>query len=625
MEKLDMRTPDGVVTNIDSIAALFPNCLTEDQDENGKVKRAIDFDLLRQELSDDVVDGVRERYTLSWPGKNKAIATANAPINKTLRPCPEESVDFDTTENLYIEGDNLDALKLLQETYLGKVKMIYIDPPYNTGNDFIYADNFTVAKDEYDLESGQKDTEGGRLVANPDSNGRYHSDWLSMIFPRIKLARNLLRDDGVIFISIDDSEVHNLRKMCNEIFGEDNFIANIVWQKRTSPDARFNLGSAHDYIIVYARSLEVAKQTLGKLPLSDERKASYKNPDNDPRGDWASVDMTGQTGHATQSQFYTVTTPSGMKYPPPGGRCWALAEATFKRLVEEKRIWFGVNGDARPRMKKYLSESGGINAWTWWPNIEVGHNQEATKEVKDILKAGAVFDNPKPTRLIERTLRIGMSSDDIVLDFFSGSATTAHAVMQLNAEDGGKRKFIMVQLPEACNEKSEAHKAGYKTIAEIGKERIRRAGKKIKEENATTAADLDIGFRVLKIDSSNMKDVYYAPDQLKQDELLLFKDHIKEDRNSEDLLFQVMLDWGVPLSAKIETQTVDGKNVYLVNENDLLACFDQGIDEALVKKLTSHKPLRAIFRDDSFASDSLKINVEQIFKVLSPCTEVKSI
>jgi len=625
MEKLDMQTPSGVEMNIDKIAALFPNCITEDRDENGEVKRSIDFDLLRQELSTDVVEGVRERYTLNWPGKNEAIATANSPINKTLRPCPEESVDFDSTENLFIEGDNLDALKLLQETYLGKVKMIYIDPPYNTGKDFIYSDNFTADKSEFELESGQRDEEGGRLVANLESNGRYHSDWLSMLYSRIKLSRSLLSEDGVMLISIDDNEISNVRKICEEVFGEQNFVANVVWQKRTSPDARKPISAGHEYVIIFARNFEVLKPLINKLPLTAEQKKTYKNSDNDPRGPWVSSDFTAQIGHATPQQFYTITAPNGNEHVPPPGTCWKNIKSVYKQKFDEGRFWFGKDGNGFPRRKTYLKETEGRTVWTWWTNKDVGHNQEATKELKEMMQQANAFDNPKPVRLIRRMLQLMTSKESLVLDFFAGSASTAHAVMQVNSEDDGHRKFIMVQIPEVCDEKSETYKSGYKNISEISQERIRRSGKKIKEENATTAPDLDIGFRVLKVDSSNMNDVYYTPDQLDQDNIDLFAEHIKGDRTAEDLLFQVMLDWGVPLSAKIEKQTIDGKTVYLVNENDLLACFDNGINEGLIKKLAEHKPMRAIFRDDAFESDSLKINVDQIFKVLSPGTEVKSI
>jgi adenine-specific DNA-methyltransferase len=510
MEKLKLHSPDFTQANIAKLAELFPNCVTEVQkDELGRMKDemggensslslhpssfqkepsslryAIDFDLLKQELSTALVDGPQERYQLNWPGKREALLTANAPIAKTLRPCREESVDFDTTQNLYIEGDNLDALKLLQETYLGKVKMIYIDPPYNTGNDFIYEDDFAENTEAYFERSNQKDEVGNRLVANNESNGRFHSDWLSMMYSRLKLARNLLRDDGCVFISIDDNEQANLKRLCDEVFGEDNFVASVVWQKRTSPDARRNLSAAHDYVLVFSKNADCLN-SLNKLPITEERKSQYTNTDNDPRGEWASVDLTGQTGHATSSQFYEIQTPSGEKYLPPEGRCWAIAEATFNKLNEDGRIWFGLQKNSRPRLKKYLSETDGMNCWTWWSNIDAGHNQEATKEVKSFLGAGDIFDNPKPIKLLKRILTLASNSSDIILDFFSGSATTAHAVMQLNAEDGGNRKFIMVQLPEVCDPKSEAYKAGYKTIAEIGKERIRRAGRKIKDELGT--------------------------------------------------------------------------------------------------------------------------------------------
>lgn len=634
MDKLAMQTPDRTQENIEHIARLFPSVVTEAEDENGNIKKAIDFDLLRQQLSEVLVEDDSERYRLDWPGKKASLLKANTPITKTLRPCREESVNFDTTENLYLEGDNFEVLKILQESYLGKIKMIYIDPPYNTGNDFIYKDDFRQSREEYEEELGVVDEEGGRLFRNTDSNGRFHSDWLSMMYERLVVARDLLRDDGVIFISIDDGEVASLRKLCDEIFGEDNFIASIVWQKRTSPDARYNLGSAHDHIAVYSRSIETAKVTLAKLPISEERKASYKNPDNDPRGAWASVDMTGQTGHATPSQFYAVTTSSGKQYPPPDGRCWALAESTFKRLVEEGRIWFGANGDARPRIKRYLSETEGVNCWTWWPNTEVGHNQEATKEVKELLKVGAVFDNPKPIRLIQRILHIGMGANDTSLDFFSGSATTAHAVMQLNAEDGGNRKFIMVQLPEETDESSEAYKAGYKTIADIGKERIRRAGKKIlqelKEKNQQTKLGeesfdpdkLDIGFRVYKTDTTNMKDVFYHPNDLTQAQLEAFQSNIKEDRTPEDLLTQVILDLGLELSLPIEQKKMHGNTVFIVQTNALVACFDNDINFRIIDEIADLQPLKVVFKDASLADDKDRINVEERFKRLSPETRI---
>ena len=618
-----MHTHNIVDENIRRIGEFFPNCLTERLDENGRPETAIDFDLLRQELSKNIVEGSEERYQFTWPDKRNAIRLANAPTTDTLRPCREESVDFDNTQNLYIEGDNLEVLKLLRENYLGKVKMIYIDPPYNTGNDFVYNDDFAQTTGEYVHNSGQEDEEGNRLVANTESNGRFHTDWLNMIYPRLKVAKDLLSEDGVIFISIDDNEVENLRRICNEVFGERNFYAQIVWQKRTSPDARFNLGAAHDFIIVYARNKELLKDTLNKEPLSVQRSSDYKNPDNDPRGPWASVDITGQTGHATSSQFYEITTKGGMKMRPPQGRCWALSEKTFLSLVADNRIWFGDEGNSRPRQKRFLSESEGVNAWTWWDNVAVGHNQEGTKDMKDLLGSGDLFTNPKPVRLLLRILRLATYKDSIILDFFSGSATTAHAVMQLNAEDGGNRKFIMVQLPETTDEKSEAYKAGYKNICEIGKERIRRAGKKIVNEQNAKQADLfsgekkplDIGFRVLKLDSSNMQDVYYSPEQFNEN--LLFEDNIKHDRTDEDLLFQAMIELGIELSAKIEKREIAGKTVLNVADNYLMACFDKDVNETTITEIARQHPYYFVLRDSSLATDNVADNFEQIWEEYS--------
>ena len=641
MEKMKFETPDMAQMNVEKIAALFPNCVTESKGGDGKLKKAVNFDALKQMLGSDVAEG-DESYEFTWVGKRDAMVEAAKPIRKTLRPCVEESVNFDTTENLYIEGDNLEALKLLQEGYLGKVKMIYIDPPYNTGNDFIYKDDFRMDSDKYAEESGAVDDEGNRMVQNSDSNGRFHSDWCSMIYSRLLLARNLLTDDGVIFISIDDNEQANLKRICDEVFGGSNFYAQIVWQKRTSPDARFNLGAAHDYITVVAKNFDILKETLKKLPLSDARSSQYKNPDNDPRGPWASVDITGQTGHATGSQFYKIVTPGGTEMYPPAGRCWALAQSTFEALCADNRIWFGDDGNARPRQKKFLSESDGVNAWTWWTNDEVGHNQEGAKDVKSLLGTGDLFTNPKPIRLIKKILQLASNDNSLILDFFSGSATTAHAVMQLNAEDGGNRKFIMVQLPEKCEESSEAAKAGYKTICEIGKERIRRAGARIladqqaKQETAKgkndlfdsaeqqpTAKNLDVGFRVLKIDESNMKEVYYAAGEISQQDLFEQVNNIKDGRTDLDLLFGCLVDWGVSLSLPIKTETIEGVKVHNVNDGDLVACFSEQIPEAAIRQIAAAKPLRAVFRDSSFASDSAKINVTEIFKTLSPNTTVK--
>ncbi len=624
MDGLKMQTPNLVDANIEKIATLFPNCITEDRAENGTVRRVVDFDLLRQELSASLVEGPRERYTLNWPGKNEAILTANAPIAKTLRPCREDSVDFDTTHNIYIEGDNLDALKLLQETYLSKIKMIYIDPPYNIGNDFIYEDDFAEDTETFFQRSNQMDGEGNRLVANTEANGRFHSDWMTMMYSRLKLARNLLREDGIIFISIDDNEQANLKKQCDEIFGEDNFLAQIMWQKMYSGKAdATHFGRFHEYILCYARNSNVAEILL--LPRTEEMNARYKNPDNDPRGDWLSNDLTA-AGERSAGHYEVLSPSTGKSFDSPQGKHWLYSQETMKKLLEDNRIYFGNNGDAFPRLKRFLTEvQQGRRANTIWLHDEVGHTDEGTKELKKLFDTAVNFSAPKPTRLLKQMMVIASKPNDIILDFFSGSATTAHATMQLNAEDSGNRKFIMVQLPEPCDEKSESFKAGYTTIAEIGKERIRRAGKKIISESPLTAQNLDIGFRVLKVDTSNMKDVYYTPDELKQDNLELFKDHIKPDRIPEDLLFQVFIDWGLDLTLPITKETIDGKTVFLVDTNALIACFDAGITEELVKKLAAHKPLRAVFRDDAFGSDSIKINVEQIFKSLSPGTEVKSI
>ncbi|QPK62908.1 site-specific DNA-methyltransferase [Methylomonas sp. LL1] len=625
MDKLKLHTPDLAEANIAKLAELFPNCVTESKNEQGEIQRAIDFDLLKQELSTSVVEGPQERYQLNWPGKREALFTANAPIAKTLRPCREESVDFDTTQNLYIEGDNLDALKLLQETYLGKVKMIYIDPPYNTGNDFIYEDDFAEDVQSYFQRSNQKDEIGNRLVANNESNGRFHSDWLSMIYPRLKLARNLLQDDGVIFISLDDNEQANLKRLCDEIFGEQNFVSTIVWEKRYSPQNAVKwFSESHDFVIVYAKDKLNWYPNL--LERSDEMNARYRNLDNDPRGVWKPADSTAQGGHGTASQFYILTAPNGKQHTLPNGRCWVYTEPAFQKMVADNRIWFGADGNNVPAVKRFLSEvKQGTACQTIWKYVDVGHNQEAKKEINEIFPESSVFDTPKPTRLIKRILQVSSGPKDTILDFFSGSATTAHAVMQLNAEDSGNRKFILVQLPEACDEKNEAYKVGYKTIAEIGKERIRRAGKKIKQENLDNEniEKLDTGFRVLKVDSSNMKDVYYTPDQLKQTHLDQFTDNIKDDRTGEDLLFQVLLDWGVDLSLPITQETISGKSVFFVDDNVLAACFDTDINEAFVKELASRHPLRAVFRDSGFTNDSLKINVEQVFKLISPSTEIK--
>ena len=621
-DQLKMHSPNLVDANIEKISALFPNCVTEAQGENGELKKAIDFDLLKQELSQVIVDGEQERYRLDWVGKKEAILTANAPIAKTLRPCREESVNFDRTENLFIEGDNLEALKLLQENYLGKVKMIYIDPPYNTGNDFIYEDDFAESTDEFFERSNQVDEEGNKLVANPDSNGRFHSDWLSMIYSRLKLAKNLLKDDGVIFISIDDYEKDNIKKICDEIF-IGNYVATVVWQRAFSPknDAKY-LSSSHDYVLIYAKNINSFK--VGKLPRTEEANARYKNPDNDYRGKWVSGDLSVKT--YSKEYDYPITTPSGKIINPSHGSCWRVNKNKFNELVKDNRIWFGENGDNVPRLKRFLSEvQDGMVSTTLWLHNDVGHNQEGRQEVKKLFDDKGYFDGPKPTRLLSRILQIANTTkDSIILDFFAGSSTTAHAVMKLNAEDSGNRKFIMVQLPEKTDEKSEAFKAGYKSIAEISKERIRRAGKKIVEDNKDKEGkeNLDIGFRVLKIDSTNMKDVYYTPDALKQADMLDLASNIKEDRTSEDLLFQVMLDWGLELSLPIERKTVAGKEVFYVAGNSLVACFDE-LNFDVVDEVAKDHPLRFVSAEKAIHLDHDKTNIKERFKQLSPDTEVK--
>ena len=632
MERMKMESANFTEQNIDKIAALFPNCITETPDGNGGIKRAVNFDLLRQMLSEDVVEG-DEAYEFTWVGKKAAIVEANKPIRKTLRPCPEESVDWDHTENLYIEGDNLEVLKLLQESYLGKVKMIYIDPPYNTGNDFIYRDDFAQSANEYDESAGVYDEDENKLLRNTDSNGRFHSDWCSMMYSRLMLARNLLRDDGTLFISVDDNEQSNLKKICDEIFGMNNFIASLIWQKKTSPDARMDISAAHDYILIYAKDA-IKKQFFNSLPYDEERLTSYSNPDNDPRGVWASVDITGQTGRAPKSQFYEITTPSGKKYYPPEGRCWAMAESTFRKLYDDNRLWFGEDGSNRPRQKKFLSESGGQRPWTWWDNKFASYNQASNKELMRLFDGKLLFDNPKPTLLLKRIINLSTSKSDsdIVMDFFAGSSTTADALLQINAEDGGNRRFICIQVPQSLSNTGNDFKAnnvaislGYSNICEIGKERIRRAGAKIKKENLETATGLDTGFRVFKMDDTNMKDVYYAAGDYDQDLISMMESNIKEDRTDMDLLFGCLLEWGLPLSLPYTSEEIDGCTVHTYNNGDLIACFDENIPDGVVKTIALRKPLRAVFRDSSFADSPSKINVGEIFKLLAPNTRVKVI
>lgn len=636
-DKMDMHSPDTVSENIERIAELFPGCVTETAEG-----LKIDFDQLKQELSDDIVDGSKERYRLDWPGKREAIVTANLPTTATLRPVREESVDFDNTENLYIEGDNLEVLKVLQESYLGKIKMIYIDPPYNTGKDFVYRDNFATDIADW-KESEERDEIGNRLVVNPETAGRYHSAWLSMMYPRLKLARNLLTEDGVIFISIDEHEHSNIRKICDVIFGENNFIADFIRKtKSMTGDEKTGVNLQHEFVIVYSKN-------KSKVFLIGEEKLfkGYCNIDNDPRGEWTSGDPSAKSGG--NSTYFEIVNPYTKKIDlPPKGRFWAFSKLTLGKYVNEGKIKFKKTHSNNERgfvFKRYKNELTSINdpVNTLFAIDNAFLNQVGTKELTNLLN-GFFFDNPKPVRFIEKLLKYMVESQEsIILDFFAGSSTTAHAVMQLNAEDGGNRKYIMVQLPEKTDEKSEAYKAGYKTITEIGKERIRRAAAQIKQNLALKASsdnsDLfsnntqennkkikpDLGFRVYKLDSSNMKDVYYNPMKIEQGQLDMFENNIKEGRTDEDLVAQVMLDWGLPLSLPIEQKEFAGKKLYAVAGDSLYCCFDNGINEAFAREVAEDRPLRIVFRDSGFKDDTAKENVKQLLKQLSPETEMRVI
>ena len=642
MDKMKLESPDMTAQNIDRIAALFPNCVTEMPDENGKIKRAINFELLKQMLSPDVVDG-DEAYEFTWVGKKAAIVEANKPIRKTLRPCVAESKDWDTTKNLYIEGDNLEVLKLLQESYLGKVKMIYIDPPYNTGNDFIYADDFMRSQEEENEQMGMYDEDENRLFKNTDTNGRFHSDWCSMIYSRLMLARNLLTDDGVIFISIDDGEVATLRKICDEIFCSENFVAEFIWKSRQNKDNRNITGVSidHEYILCYSK-----KKGIRVIKGSERKIDQYKNPDNDPRGLWTSANMVGllPADQRPNCHYDLINPETGVNYGKPD-MGWRYDRNTMNKLISENRIIWPDLPTGRPRRKAFLSEiSETLPGYSSIVGSDV-FTRNATSELSALFNH-RYFDFPKPSVLIKEFIKQAADEDSTVLDFFSGSATTAHAVMQLNAEDGGHRKFIMVQLPEKCDEASEAYKAGYKNICEIGKERIRRAGEKIRIDLGGDAAinlfvatdnpdledklckefdkkmekveNLDTGFRVLKLDDTNMKDVYYAPDDYDQGMLAGLESNIKDDRTDLDLLFGCLIDWGLPLSLPYKSEKIDGCTVHTYNDGDLIACFDANIPESVVKEIAQRRPLRAVFRDSGFASSPEKINVFEIFKLYMP-------
>lgn len=619
-----MHTPNKADENFHKLAALFPNAVTETINENGEVVRAIDKDVLMQEISTTVVEGKDERYQFTWPDKKKSVLLANAPISKTLRPCREESMGKDGTpggfdsENLYIEGDNLEVLKLLQETYLGKVKMIYIDPPYNTGNDFVYEDDFAQSTDEYLANSGQFDEEGNRLVTNTESNGRFHTDWLNMIYPRLKLAKDLLTEDGAIFISIDDNEVENLKKLCSEVLGEDNFISEIIWKKRSTPPNDKVIGAAHEYVLCYSKNISAVRLNLRER--TPEQLSRYQNPDNHPKGPWTPGDLGANVkgGRYVASLYFPIINPNtGEEHYPPQNGNWRFNKQTIEKLLENGEIYFGTDGKGRPKLKRFLCDvKDGITYTSLWDFLPF--NTQGSKEMTELLGNISIFDNPKPVDLIKELVKLGSGREDLILDFFSGSATTAHAVMQLNAEDGGKRKFIMVQVPEKTEEKSEAYRAGYKNICEIGKERIRRAGAKIKGRNPI--GTMDMGFRVLKCDTSNMKDVYYTPDEFDISMFDLLAENIKEDRSPEDLLFQVMLDLGVLLSSKIEETVIAGKKVFKVEDNFLVACFDRDVTNEIIEAIAKQKPVYFVMRDSSLANDSVATNFDQIFATYSPET-----
>ena len=598
--RMDGLSMDLEAESRSRLAAVFPECFSE-----GKLDLEKLLALCGSYTADDF-----EKYEFRWKGKADCLKLAQKRSAATLRPCRAESVDFDTTQNLYIEGDNLEVLKLLQTAYYRQVKMIYIDPPYNTGHDFVYADDFADPLAKY------KEVTQQATKSNPETMGRYHTNWLNMMYPRLRLASNLLRDDGVIFISIDDNEVDNLKKLCNEVFGEENFVAQIVWQKRTSPDARKKLSTGHEYLLMYSKNMAEVDSSLNLLNLSDEDKKAFKNPDNDPRGPWVSSDFTAQ-GYRP-NQVYTIKTPGGAEYTPPAGHCWKNVESLFLQQVADGRFWFGADGKGVPRRKTYLAEREGKNLWTWWPNSEVGHTQEATQEVKALFDGKQVFDFPKPVRLLKRICQIVTKTDDLILDFFSGSAVTAHAVMQLNAEDGGTRRFILVQLPELCPEDSEAFKSGYKNICEIGKERIRRAARKIKEENPLFAGDM--GFKVFKLDSSNLK--LWDGSPLTQDDLLTLSerlndmiDRVKPDRTDEDVIAEIMLKLGIPLTEPVSRLDFEGHAVYSVGKDCLLLiCLQDKLSTEDLEKMAEYAPGTIVLSESALADDSAMSNAHYILK-----------
>lgn len=609
---IDIQTPDGAELNLDALYKIAPSCFTEAKGDDGEVRRVVDFNKLRLLLGDNAVEDTPEVYDFTWVGKRAALQEAVAPINKTLRPCPEESVDWDKTQNLYIEGDNLEVLKLLQNSYMGKVKMIYIDPPYNTGNDFVYHDDFTQSAEEYD--ESNRDEEGNRYRRNTDSNGRFHSDWCSMIYTRLMVARSLLTDNGVIFISIDENEIQNMRKITDEVFGESNFISQLGWQKVYSPknQARY-FSNDYEFVLCYCKN--ISSFSINLLPRTEAMNARYKNPDNDPRGDWKAGDCVGN-GVRSQGYYDVVSPKTGKVFNVPQGKHWVYARDNMMKMIEDNRIWFGKDGNSFPAVKQFLSDVTGRRPSSLLMYEDYGHTDMAKKDLIKLFKdlANVPFDTPKPVKLIKMLSIIGSDKEDIVLDFFSGSATTAQAIMELNEETQSNRKFILVQMPEIIDDNPGAIKIGLNNIAEVGKERIRRAGKTIKEENPLTAQDLDTGFRVFKCDSSNYKDVAFAPKDYTQDMLAGLLDNIKEDRTDLDLLFDCMLRWGVELSLPLSTTKVDGCTIHNVNDGDLVACFDGNVTEAVIDAIADLSPLRVVFRDSSFNEAAQKMNLFELFK-----------
>ena len=621
MEKMRMETKDILQSNIRIIQEAFPQCVTEHESADGKISLAIDFAKLRNFLADSIIEEDEERYEFSWVGKKRAIKDANSVSRMTLRPKMGESEKWDSTGNLYIEGDNLEVLKLLQESYFNSVNIIYIDPPYNTGNDFIYRDSFEQSAEEYETAISQMDEEGNRLFKNNDCNGRFHSDWCSMIYSRLLLARNLLTTDGVIFISIDDHEQENLKKIADEVFGASNFIAQVVWERAFSPvNLKKHFSESHDYILCYAKSIDNA--VCNGLPRNNESDSRYSNPDNDERGPWTSGDLS--VGPAIESKIYEIVTPSGRKVLPPSGYCWRLDKKTFEQYVADNRIWFGADGNNVPRIKRFLSDvKQGMTPMTVWKFTDVGHSQDAKQKLKNLFDGKSYFDYPKSVELLKRIIRLYGDENSLILDFFSGSATTAQAVMEVNAEDGTNKQFIMVQLQEKCEEKTEAYKNGYVTICDIGKDRIRRSAKVILEEHPN--ADIDTGFRVFELADSNMNEVYYSPAEYSQDLLSMLESNVKSDRTDLDLLFGCLLEWGLPLSLPYSSEKIEGCTVHNYNDGDLIACFDENIPDSVIKAIAKKQPLRAVFRDSSFAGSPSKINVSEIFKLMAPDTTVKVI